>query len=157
MKSWSIKPNGGSNMQRLFALVVIVLFLGGSVSGIVSAQDASPIASPAAVAWSDCGGGWECGAVAVPLDYANPARGTVDLALTRLPATDPARRIGSLMVSFGGPGAAAVSTLHEVGAQLFPDQLRARFDLVGFDPRGVGASAPLDCGIDLGAYYALDP
>jgi len=144
-------------MQRLFALVVITLFLGSSIPGFVAAQDATPTASSAAVAWSPCADGWECGAVAVPLDYADPAGEAIDLALTRLPAADPSRRIGVLLVNFGGPGGTAVSTLHEVGAQLFPDELRARFDLVGFDPRGVGESAPLDCRIDLRGYYALDP
>src|SRR5215211_7372016 len=143
-------------MHRLIALVVALLLL-GSVPGAVAAQDATPIAPSAALTWSACGDGWECATLAVPLDYADPTGAPVDLALTRLPATDPSRRIGVLLVNFGGPGGPAVSTLHEVGAQLFPDELRARFDLVGFDPRGVGGSAPLDCRIDLGGYYALDP
>jgi pimeloyl-ACP methyl ester carboxylesterase len=90
------------------------------------------------------------------VNYANPGGAAIELALTRLPASDPDRRIGPLLINFGGPGGAAVSSLHELGGVMFSDEMRARFDLVGFDPRGVGLSAPLDCRIDLDSYYALD-
>ena len=60
------------------------------------------------------------------------------------------------MLNFGGPGGPAVSTSHEFASIMFSDEIRARFDIVGFDPRGVGESAGIDCKIDLAAYYAID-
>lgn len=122
------------------------------------AQPATPVADP--LDWSACAdgaGAWECATLRVPLDYADPAGDTIDIAVTRLPAGDPARRIGVLIVNCGGPGCPAVGFLHEVGAFMFPAEILARFDVVGFDARGIGASGQIDCRIDGDAYYALDP
>ncbi len=77
--------------------------------------------------------------------------------MTRLPAADPARRIGVLILNCGGPGCPAVGFLHEMGTMLSPEEIRNRFDLVGFDARGVGASGQLDCQPDYESWYALDP
>ncbi|MCX4804994.1 alpha/beta hydrolase [Streptomyces sp. NBC_01214] len=85
-----------------------------------------------------------CAVVEVPLDYAAPGKGTVKLALGRLPATDPDRRIGSLLINFGGPGAPGLAGL-ALDSKAFAD-LGERYDLIGFDPRGVGHSDPVSCG-----------
>jgi pimeloyl-ACP methyl ester carboxylesterase len=125
----------------------------------VLAQEATPMAD-STVAWAGCDDGapgWQCAALPVPLDYADPGGPTIDLAVTRLPAGDPDRRIGVLIVNCGGPGYPAVRFLHETAAFLFPEETRARFDLVGFDPRGTGASAPVSCGSDWDAYLGVDP
>jgi pimeloyl-ACP methyl ester carboxylesterase len=94
----------------------------------------------------------------VPLDRAHPDAGTVDLAVTRRAAPDPKTRLGSLLVNPGGPGASAIGFLQSSWRDL-PDPVRARFDLVAFDPRGVGRSAPVKClsTAQLDAYFALDP
>ncbi|MFJ5552648.1 alpha/beta hydrolase [Streptomyces sp. NPDC093225] len=84
-----------------------------------------------------------CGTLTVPLDYARPAKGTVDLVVSRIPASGPHRR-GPLVLNFGGPGVPGVATL-AVAARSFAD-LREAYDLVAFDPRGVGQSAPISCG-----------
>jgi pimeloyl-ACP methyl ester carboxylesterase len=98
--------------------------------------------------WKDCGGGFQCATAEVPRDYAHRRDEEVELALIRLPATDPAHRIGSLFVNFGGPGASGVDTLRQVGSDWFAS-LNDRFDIVGFDPRGVGASEPsIDCRVN---------
>jgi len=138
-------------------LLAVLIGLGPVIGG--RAEEATPEATPAALAWSACADadGWECATLPVPLDYANPGGQTIDLALTRLPAADPARRIGALLVNCGGPGCPTVTILHQLGIVLFPDETRARFDLVGFDPRGVGESGQIDCRPDYDAYYALDP
>jgi pimeloyl-ACP methyl ester carboxylesterase len=75
-----------------------------------------------------------------------PAQGQADHpCLTRLPAADPGRRIGSLFINPGGPGASGVEFVQGAGPFLYSDEVRARFDLVGFDPRGIIGSTPLRC------------
>lgn len=102
-----------------------------------------------AVDWGGCAGQaapWECGTIEVPLDYRRAADvGTVSISVTRLPAADGNGRIGSLVLNPGGPGGSGVDLAWGY-ATLFPTDLRARFDLVGFDPRGVSRSTPVDCG-----------
>lgn len=97
------------------------------------------------IVWHDCGNGFECGIVDVPLDYAAPTGPTQRLAVIRLAASDPAHRIGSLIVNPGGPGASGVDFVREAATDIFPPDILARFDIVGFDPRGVGASTPIRC------------
>src|SRR3954469_10644643 len=104
-------------------------------------------AAVAPVAWSDCrdAPGMQCALYSVPRDYTRPADASLQLALVRLPATDQAHRIGSLFVNFGGPGAAGVDSVKALGPFIF-QALNARFDIVGFDPRGVGqSSSAVDC------------
>jgi pimeloyl-ACP methyl ester carboxylesterase len=89
----------------------------------------------------------QCGFVSVPVDYANPQGAQAQLAVIRIPATGD--RIGALMVNPGGPGASAVDTVVGMGAALADTDIRRRFDLVAFDPRGVGHSTPeLRCRTD---------
>jgi len=105
-------------------------------------------AAPARVAWSPCHaelGPFQCGTVQVPLDYDQPDGATISIALVRLPATDPQRRIGSLLINPGGPGGSGVSFTIFVGPSVYSDEVRARFDLVGFDPRGIARSTALHC------------
>lgn len=108
------------------------------------------VAAPSSlgVHWSPCHrqfGPLECGTVQVPLDYDEPNGATISLAVIRLPATDPARRIGSLFVNPGGPGGSGVDLVLFDGTFLFPPEVSARFDIVGFDPRGVARSTALRC------------
>ena len=81
----------------------------------------------------------------VPLDYDRPRGAKIPIALTRLRATDTRRRLGSVFVNPGGPGASGVEFVVGLGSVLGTDELRARFDLVGFDPKGIIRSAPLRC------------
>ena len=111
----------------------------------IAAQAAS--FTPAAVRWKACGGGYRCATLAVPVDYAKPRGATIGLALIELPATDPSHRIGTLVVDPGGPGDSGVGFLRNTAA-VYSDVLRQRFDIVAFDPRGVGASAGIRCGTD---------
>ncbi|MFJ9697914.1 alpha/beta hydrolase [Kitasatospora sp. NPDC101183] len=88
--------------------------------------------------------GMLCGKLHVPLDYANPATDALDLALIKHPSAKPDQRIGSLMVNPGGPGGSGVEMV-EYGAKDFAGPLHDRFDVIGFDPRGTGASSPVVC------------
>ncbi|WP_280384410.1 alpha/beta hydrolase [Nocardia wallacei] len=90
--------------------------------------------------------GAECAAVPVPLDYANPLGRTITVAISRVPATDPQQRRGVLFSNPGGPGAAGRDSLELLGDVLDP-QVRAQYDLIGMDPRGVGKSeGARECG-----------
>ena len=101
------------------------------------------------VAWSECGTGYECATVAAPLDWDAPETGSIQLAVKRSLATGSAdQRIGSLLINPGGPGASGVEFLdYAVTGVLGQDVLDA-YDVVAFDPRGVGGSSAVDCGDD---------
>lgn len=86
--------------------------------------------------------GFECARLEVPVDYANAGGRTAQIAVSRVRATDQARRIGSLVVNPGGPGASGVSLASQLALLTRGDEVARRFDLVGFDPRGIGASTP---------------
>ncbi|WP_406290477.1 alpha/beta hydrolase [Streptomyces sp. NBC_00209] len=101
--------------------------------------------------WSRCTStptareGYDCAVMRAPLDYRKPDGRTIDVALIRLKATGPnSRRIGSLVLNFGGPGVSGVNGLPARIRQYGP--LLDRYDLVSFDPRGVGATIPVRCG-----------
>lgn len=110
--------------------------------------------APVPIDWRACGGGFQCATVAVPIDYRDHAAGTLDLAVIRRPAGDPARRIGALLVNPGGPGASGVRRVRR--GFTVSDEVAARFDIVGFDPRGIGDSAPVTCGATVAAFRSTD-
>jgi pimeloyl-ACP methyl ester carboxylesterase len=88
----------------------------------------------------------ECAELSVPLDYERPDAGTASLAVARAAATDPANRVGVLVLHPGGPGGSAVEIVQALAEDPSVADLTARFDLVGIDPRGTGASTPaLEC------------
>jgi hypothetical protein len=91
--------------------------------------------------WAGCGDD-RCASLTVPLDYRDPGGRTIRLHVLEVPASGS--RVGSLVVTPGGPGAAGSSYAAGRGTY-FDDPLLEHFDLVGFDPRGTGQSAPVDC------------
>ncbi|MFA1544524.1 alpha/beta hydrolase [Actinomadura monticuli] len=107
--------------------------------------------------WKDCDNGFQCATVQVPLNYADPSGEKVGLSVIRLPAEDKSNRIGSLLTNPGGPGGSGVDFVRQA-ARTFGSDLRRRFDIVGFDPRGVAASEPVRCntGPQLDAFFATD-
>ncbi|WP_416970645.1 alpha/beta hydrolase [Streptomyces sp. 4F14] len=109
--------------------------------------------------WRDCGApGFQCATMKAPLDYAQPARGDVRLAVARKRATGPGERLGSLLVNPGGPGGSAVGYLQQYAGLGYPAQVRARYDMVAVDPRGVARSEPVEClgGRAMDAYTQTD-
>jgi pimeloyl-ACP methyl ester carboxylesterase len=102
---------------------------------------------PDPVRWTSCSDGVgdvECATLVVPLDHDRPDGETIELALARRPAADPARRLGVLAVNPGGPGGSGVDLL--LGGFGVGGEVDERFDLVSWDPRGVGDSTAVTCG-----------
>ncbi|MEB8338885.1 alpha/beta hydrolase [Streptomyces endophyticus] len=170
MRAW--RPGRGRSVSRAAAalLAVVIMATGVGCDVIKRTDDARPeprrsqakASNPPAglpskftagqrLAWAGCsapsgarGHGYECATMKAPLDYRRPGRDAIDVALIRKRATGAEReRIGSLLLNFGGPGVSGV-----VGLPRFFDQyapLGERYDLVGFDPRGVGGTIPVTC------------
>ncbi|MEV2268412.1 alpha/beta hydrolase [Nonomuraea africana] len=147
---------------RLGLLTAAAVLLGLAAAGCATGKtDARPPSVPAdagalrgfyeqRITWKACDSGFECGRVKVPLDYAHPGGDTITLAVMRKPAADRRQRIGSLLLNPGGPGGSGVD-FARVSGEVLTDRLRARYDIVGFDPRGVGKSAAIRCAPDAGA------
>ncbi len=118
-------------------IVAIALAFGAPV-----AADARSGLAP--LAWHACSDGFQCTTLTVPVDPANGDTSSLELAVIRKRARRPEGRIGSLVFNPGGPGVPAVAYLAAVAGTL-PDRIRDRFDLVAFDPRGIGQSSPVEC------------
>ncbi|GAA0397408.1 proteinase [Acrocarpospora corrugata] len=149
-------------MKRpLVVLALVALVVSGCGSGEVSPLTSS--APNAGLAdfygqqpdWRDCGDDFECAQVEVPLDYDQPSGDRIGISVIRLAATGD--RIGSLLLNPGGPGGSGIEYTRAARVQV-SEAVRDRFDIVGFDPRGVGESTPVTCmsGGDLDAYLGLD-
>ncbi|KAF4405874.1 alpha/beta hydrolase, partial [Streptomyces lycii] len=112
------------------------------------------------LSWRGCGvAGFECASLKVPLDYEKPGGGEdLKLAVSRKKATGPGKRIGSLLVNPGGPGGSAIGYLQSYAAIGYPEPVRARYDMVAVDPRGVARSEPVTClsGKAMDAYTQVD-
>ncbi|MBO9533318.1 MAG: alpha/beta fold hydrolase [Solirubrobacteraceae bacterium] len=133
--------------------------LAAALSGSGGARAADTVPQPVAqpITWGACKpkvSGVQCGVMPVPLDYTQPSGQRIGIDVIRRPAADPARRLGSLVFNPGGPGASGVaflrSALEPYDGQIDPAMARLgrRYDLVSFDPRGVGGSQPVRCGKD---------
>ena len=94
--------------------------------------------------WSDCGDSFQCTRLTVPLDYSAPGGQTIKISVIRLSAVDQGARIGSLIVNPGGPGVSGIGYAR-AAQSIASDAVRNRYDIVGFDPRGVGISDPVRC------------
>jgi len=125
--------------------VTVALLAGPSDAAADPAAPAVPTtaAAPPVLTWVPCRDGFQCATAAVPLDYDQPGGTKISLSLIRLPASSPSQRIGSLLLNPGGPGGSGVDFARV--AKYLPLDLRARFDIVGFDPRGIARSTPLRC------------
>lgn len=130
---------GRHALRGTLAAVALLVSFAGHVAPSSAAVSRQP--PPAALEWHPCDGAYQCATATVPLDYRRPRGRTIDLALIRHEATDPTARLGSLFVNPGGPGGSGVDLVRAQALRgLAP--LNKHFDLIGFDPRGVGASQP---------------
>lgn len=143
---------------------VVAVAAGGAVAAGITPAGAQPVTpAPAAavkpavqppggvpgvkvpkLTWKKQKDGFETTTLTVPYDYRKPAGRTFPLAVIRLPASNRKTRVGGLVFNFGGPGGESVSQVRALAKSL-PAAIRARYDIVGIDPRGVGGSRPVRC------------
>jgi len=109
------------------------------------------------LAWSNCGPN-QCAKLTVPIDYSHPDGDTLKLSVLRVAAKSPSKRIGSLVVNPGGPGGSGVDYARAAD-YIVTTPVRAAYDIVGFDPRGVGSSSPIKCldNRELDTFLGSDP
>ena len=101
------------------------------------------------ISWKDCpdSASFKCGTVTVPVDYEHPDGKTITIAVKKLPALDGDAEHGSLFLNPGGPGGSGIRMV-ETDAPMFGEELRGSYDIIGFDPRGLGQSTPITCWTD---------
>jgi pimeloyl-ACP methyl ester carboxylesterase len=135
----------------LTACLALVATACGGGSSTADAPDGGDDGTGGALDWEDCGGA-ECTTLDVPVDYEQPDGDTLTLSVARVPASGD--RIGALFVNPGGPGASAAEFATGFAYSL-PSDVTEHFDIVGVDPRGIGAS-DIDCGGDPTELYGVD-
>ncbi|MFE7269549.1 alpha/beta hydrolase [Streptomyces sp. NPDC057623] len=161
--------------MRAAALTAAALLLSSLLAGCGDGGSEDKDLTAQELSWRDCpapsqaqggagspsplpdGGSWQCATMKAPRDWDDPKGDTIDIELIRARSSSGEnRRIGSLIFNFGGPGASGVTTLPSFGDGY--EKLRTRYDLVSFDPRGVGRSAPVLCENDqqLDVYFQQD-
>jgi pimeloyl-ACP methyl ester carboxylesterase len=109
--------------------------------------------------WRACDQGFQCARLLVPFDYADPDGARFSLPVIKLPAAKPAERVGALVINPGGPGGSGVEYALGAKSGEFTPTVLDRFDIVGFDPRGIGGSLPaVRCmtGPQLDTYFATN-
>jgi pimeloyl-ACP methyl ester carboxylesterase len=164
-----LAPRAATRVAALCAVAVTAALSACSGGGAPSAAPTATAAGggsgvgggggAATLRWQPCGGqltGMECSSLQVPLDYANPGGRKITLALSMVPATAPrSQQQGALLVNPGGPGVPGRAFAEQVAAGI-SENVAADYDIIGFDPRGVGASVPaLSC--DRGFYAGVQP
>ncbi|MEU3337336.1 alpha/beta hydrolase [Streptomyces sp. NPDC006668] len=152
------RPRTAAALLATAALLLSACSAGGTTSTGGGAAEvalaALPQSTPSALApyyeqklsWRSCGvPGFQCATMRAPLDYAKPGAGDVRLAVARRKATGKGRPLGSLLVNPGGPGGSAIGYLEQYAGVGYPAEVRARYDMVAVDPRGVARSEPVEC------------
>lgn len=143
---WRIDRRGWRVVTALAAAAALACSLFATAAPASATTTTHPPDPPVPqLNWAPCEGGLECATATVPLDYTDPDGRTIELGLARIPAANPAERIGSLFFNPGGPGGPAVAVLQQIGAGFLPAEVHERFDIVAVDPRGVGLSTPVQC------------
>ena len=154
MKNTQRRPGpivrAGALSWGLAAVLLLTGCFGGSVTSTPTGEQVDAALQPyysQVLLWADCGDGAQCSSVRAPLDWEHPSESTdIELAVTRHRATGTA--LGSLFVNPGGPGASGYDFVHDDVDFAVSGTIRENFDVVGWDPRGVGRSVPVTCYAD---------
>ncbi|WP_329104637.1 alpha/beta fold hydrolase [Micromonospora sp. NBC_01699] len=147
----------GTIRTTIGVLAPLVLLLGATAvpavavpAGAVAAGTATNGWRPPPLDWQPCpdrpdDAALRCATLAVPVDWSRPRGATFPLALAKRAATGPGSRIGPLLVNPGGPGDSGVDAVVGRYERYGSPEIRSRFDLIGFDPRGIARSNPIRC------------
>ena len=141
----TLSPDADGPAVEATSLAQTAMAPAPSSEAVAAASSCAPVP---ALAWQPCGEaypGVECATARVPLDYDQPRGASTTIALARVLAADKSKRIGSVFVNPGGPGGSGVGLILRGFGDYLGSMLAGHFDIVGFDPRGVGASEPLIC------------
>ncbi|MEU7607158.1 hypothetical protein [Streptomyces sp. NPDC041003] len=141
-------------MKRLAPLLATAGLIATTLSQLAVPQASAAQSTPEYMsqkpAWHRCSADkpatYECAVLKVPLDYERPQGPTIDLAISRVKSENPAKRHGVMLLNPGGPGTTGLHRSMRMSTEM-PKDVRDRYDLIGFDPRGVGASSPITCGL----------
>ncbi|MET9555394.1 alpha/beta hydrolase [Streptomyces sp. NPDC006645] len=145
-------------MRRTLSLTLAAVAVAATTTAIPGASAAAQetvrkpgtVGTPDPVRWGPCpekkaAPGLECATLEVPLDYRDPDGRQIDIALSRLASTDPSKRRGVMLTNPGGPGGSGLSFPADLAASGLPKAVLDSYDLIGFDPRGVGRSTRVSC------------
>ena len=139
-------------------IIVVILFAQTACASTSTAPLLEVINGVSQLAWKSCHNGFQCATLKVPIDYNDASLGEFDIAVIRYRDPNQHDRIGSLVINPGGPGVSGIEYALNAEFILNPDVLE-RYDIVGFDPRGIGQSTPIHCLSDTqqDALFASDP
>lgn len=134
-------------MRRTLSLALVA-----TAVAVTTAPSTSAAAASESVRWGPCSqkaasSRLECSTIEVPLDYRDPDGRQIKIAISRLASEDPGKRRGVLLTNPGGPGISGLGYPAVLAASGLPRKVLDSYDLIGFDPRGVGRSTPLTCGL----------
>ncbi|WP_406463076.1 alpha/beta hydrolase [Streptomyces sp. NBC_00111] len=136
-----------ASRRRHAAVVAAVMICSTAVTGQDGAVAGGAPSVPAPqLHWSPCvqDSPYDCATAEVPLDYGNPGGRSIELAVVKRKATGPGRRVGTLFFNPGGPGGPGTVQMPQ-NYESFPREVRERFDIVSWDPRGIGSSTAVNC------------
>ena len=148
-----------SAKKALIALVALGLLLSGCAATTTASKPFPTTSNDTSkLAWETCNGNFQCATLKVPIDYTDASRGEFDIAVIRYRDPNQHDRIGSLVINPGGPGVSGIEYALNAEYILNPDVLE-RYDIVGFDPRGIGRSTPIHClsDVEQDLLFASDP
>jgi pimeloyl-ACP methyl ester carboxylesterase len=136
-------------------VLVTILVVACTLNPPSAGSSPTPTLAAGSITWTSCGAGFQCGNLMVPLDYTNPSGRKVSLALIKKPKQGTQPRIGSVLYNPGGPGESGVDYLRNDSSI---NGLAQRFDVVAWDPRGIGGSTRISCvdNATLDNFLALD-
>ncbi|WP_433236236.1 alpha/beta fold hydrolase [Actinomadura nitritigenes] len=153
----------GDRLRRRLALTACGLAAAGAAAGSAAPPSSAGAANTSALVWGPCpdlgesAPGVRCASLDVPLDYANPGGRKIRIAVSRLRGDGPAANRGVLFLNPGGTNRSELAMPARIVAQGLPVRVRRRYDLVTFDPRGIGRSAPVTCDLKSGQSLNIPP
>lgn len=134
-------------MKKALILILIISFFSTACTTSKKQSGTTTTSAPIQIGTGEfraCGI-LECADLGVPMDYKKPKGRKINIAMVKMPAQDPARKIGILLVNPGGPGASGIELIKNYGSILFSQDVKDQFDIIGWDPRGAGESTKVKC------------